>query len=283
MLRRSLMRFRTTMLCLCLLAGFPCLSQGATKNVTIEWTQSGAAEIQGYRMYYAYNSGMTNKMLACETSSTSANSLTCSNINLEQSPVYFTIAAVTSEGEKYSAVVSKTFSSDTPPPPEAPSPVQGFRLVIPNSNQPAYAVNFQPAGAPVPDGFTADSGKSFDTGRGYGWIVSPGTVGPRDRDNSAAPDQAHDTLIYVDHSGKWEITLSNGSYSVTLCVGDPWWADSTNVIRAEGVQIINDTVSSDQKWIEKTGTVVVNDGRLTLTFQGSTPEAQLCWIKITPQ
>ena len=277
------MSIKSSILCLGFLAALPCIAQGATKNVTIDWAQSGEGDIQGYRMYYSYNSGMSNKTLACETSNTNSTSLTCNDVNLEQSPVYFTIAAVTPEGEKSSAVVSKTFSETDPPPPATISPVRGFTLTIPGSNQTAYAINFQPAGAPVPDGFTADSGESFDAGRGYGWLVSPGTEGPRDRDNSASPDQSYDTLIYVDSSGKWEIALNNGTYSVTICVGGPWWPDSTNVIRAEGNQILNDSVNNEKKWVKKTGTVTVNDGRLTLTFQGSTPEAQLCWVKITPQ
>lgn len=283
LIRRSLMRIRTIILCLCCLAVLPCVAQGATKNVTIDWTQSGSTEVQGYRMYYSYSSGMANKKLACATSNTNVASLTCNDINLEQSPVYFIIAAVTPEGEKSSAVVSKTFDTDTePPPPATISPVRDFKLFIPGSNQgSAYAINFQPAGAPIPDGFTVDSGESFDTSRGYGWMVSPGAEGPRDRDNSASPDQSYDTLMLVDTNAKWEISLANGTYSVTICVGDPYWQNTTNVIRAEGAQIVNDTIDSNNKWYERTGTVTVSDGRLTLTFQGSAPYAKICWIKIS--
>ena len=257
-------------------------SFAALKTVSINWTQSGTAEIHGYRMYYAYDSNMSNKILACETGQTNITSLTCTDVNLEQSPVYFVIAAQTTAGETNSSVVSKTFVSSI-------SVVKDFTLSIPPDSTPppaptaSYAINFQPAGAPVPDGFTADSGEAYDRGRGYGWTISPGTEGTRDRDNATSPDQSYDTLILADASGKWEFELANGTYMVTICVGDPWWAYSTNIIQLEGIQVINDTVSSEQKWIEKTGTVSVNDGRLTVTFQGSTPHSQLCWIKISLQ
>lgn len=219
-------------------------------------------------------------MLACETNQTTITSLTCTDVNLEQSPVYFVVAAQTTAGETSSSVASETFVSSI-------SVVKDFTLSIPSSSTPppasttSYAINFQPASAPIPAGFTSDSGEIYDAGRGYGWTVSAGTEGTRDRNNSASPDQSYDTLIMVDASGKWEIELANGTYVVTICVGDPYWQNTTNVIQAEGIQIVNDTIDSNNIWFEKTGTVTVSDGRLTLTFLGSTPYAKMCWLKIS--
>lgn len=143
------------------------------------------------------------------------------------------------------------------------------------------AVNFQPSNVAIPTGFVVDSGASFDATKGYGWTIAPASQGTRDRDSSLSPDQAYDTMITVAPSAKWEATLPNGIYSVTICAGDPGWPAGTPSIQAEGTSIIaGETLSSTKLWIEKTGQVTINDGKLSLTFTGSTNPARLCWIKI---
>ena len=262
----------------------PIVSSAASRTVTINWSVSNTADIQSYKMYYSYDSGMSNKQFLCATSNPNAISLTCENVDINTYPVYFTIAAVTPNGEINSPPDSvltpmtmvQNFSVVTPSntTPPAPDPTPGTLL---------YAINFQPANAPIPDGFSVDSGGSYSTNSGYGWTTSPGAEGPRDRDMSESPNQSYDTLLLVDQTGTWELAVEQGTYIVTICVGDPWWAYSTNIIHAEGVQIVNDTVTSEQKWLEKTKIITINDGRLTVTFQGSTPHSQLCWIKISSQ
>ena len=144
------------------------------------------------------------------------------------------------------------------------------------------AVNFQPSNAAVPAGFVVDSGSAFDSTKGYGWVVMPSSSGTRDRDSSLSPDQAYDTMIHVVPTAKWEATLPAGTYSVTICAGDPGYPVGTQAIQAEGTTVIaGETLSSTKKWIEKTSQITVNDGKLTLTFTGSTDPARLCWIKIT--
>ncbi len=121
------MRHSTFYLCLLFILLVPHNSLGVTattRTVTINWTQSGSVEVLGYKMYYAYDSSMSNKMLACETSQTAITSLTCTDVNLEQSPVYFVVAAQTTTGETNSSIISKTFATSI-------SAVQGFRLTTP--------------------------------------------------------------------------------------------------------------------------------------------------------
>lgn len=143
------------------------------------------------------------------------------------------------------------------------------------------AVNFQPSNVAIPTGFVVDSGASFDTAKGYGWTIAPASQGTRDRDSSLSPDQAYDTMIAVAPSAKWEATLPNGTYSVTICAGDPGWPAGTPSIQAEGTSaIVGETLSNTKMWIEKTSHITVKDGTLTLTFTGSTDPARLCWIKI---
>jgi PKD repeat protein len=148
----------------------------------------------------------------------------------------------------------------------------------------SFAVNFQPAGASTPNGFAVDSGSTFSTTRGYGWSTSPNSLGTRDRDSSLSPDQSYDTLIHVAPTGVWEMTVPNGTYSVTVVIGDPRAPDTINTVQAENVTIINkESLSSSKLWIERTSQVSVADGRLTLKFPGSSPYAKLCWVKIVSQ
>ncbi len=101
---------------------FPLNSPAATKNVTITWTMPDTSNVTGYRMYYAYDNMMSNKTLACETSDKSVTSLTCPDVDLQSSPVYFEIAAMTGNGERCSSAAEGTFNA-------AISPVLDFRIV----------------------------------------------------------------------------------------------------------------------------------------------------------
>ncbi len=59
-------------------------------------------------------------------------------------------------------------------------------------------INFQPQGAPVPEGYLPDYGEVFaDRGNGfsYGWDAAFDET--RDRDHANAPDQRYDTLNHL--------------------------------------------------------------------------------------
>lgn len=143
----------------------------------------------------------------------------------------------------------------------------------------ALSINFQPAASPVPANFKVDSGALFEEDRGYGWTSMP-KDGTRDRDNAASPDQSYDTNIMPRSTDVWKVALPSGNYKVVICVGDPWYPSSTNIIQIEGVEAMNETVSSVKKWAEKTIIVNVLDGEMTFTFTDSPSYLQICWITI---
>ncbi len=143
------------------------------------------------------------------------------------------------------------------------------------------AVNFQPSNVAIPTGFVVDSGASFDANKGYGWSISPASLGTRDRDNNLSPDQAYDTMIHVAPNAKWEATLPTGTYKITVCAGDASFPVGTPSIQIEGLSVIaGEALSSAKKWIETTKQLTVTDGKMTMTFAGSTDPTRLCWIKI---
>jgi autotransporter family porin len=69
----------------------------------------------------------------------------------------------------------------------------------------------------------------------------------------------------------WELSVPNGSYVVTVSVGDEWSSDSTHRIRVEGqVAIAGFVPTSTTHFAEATRTVSVSDGRLTIDAIGGT-------------
>ncbi|WP_236683086.1 malectin domain-containing carbohydrate-binding protein [Demequina globuliformis] len=158
-------------------------------------------------------------------------------------------------------------------------------------------INFQPATAPVPDGWTAEIGEAFSTERGFGWMdeatdepvariaatryragALSGIAYPSDErlktyaflDNSTQPDYT---------SGYWEYLVPNGTYQVALSVGDANYIDSTHSVTVEGQPVINGFVPTEQTPFQ-TGirTVTVTDGRLTVANSGD--NSKINWISI---
>ncbi len=143
-------------------------------------------------------------------------------------------------------------------------------------------INFQLAGATVPDGYLPDTGQVFgDQGNGfsYGWNrdISGDT---RDRADAHA-DQRYDTLVHLQkgEDAIWEIELENGDYDLYWVCGDPTAVDQTNTFDIEGV-IFEDPDGQDD-FDEFTGTVTVTDGRLTLKPASGAANSKICFIDIT--
>lgn len=159
-------------------------------------------------------------------------------------------------------------------------------------------INFQPSSAPVPSGYTADSGAAFNGTSG--WQTAGGTpldltANTRDRNNSTSPSQLYDTFIHMQAPsgsgtttlGVWQYALDNGTYNVTVAVGEPNAVNSVNRIVAEpggsnAVTVIDNYVpTSSARWSTVTKQVTVSDGFLTLDPTGGT-NTKLDFVDIVP-
>jgi probable HAF family extracellular repeat protein len=145
-------------------------------------------------------------------------------------------------------------------------------------------VNFQPATAPVPTGYVADTGAAFapHTGLTYGWSTGS-TANTRDRDDPTAPDQRYDTVIHLQKPGAastWELAVPVGSYLVHAVAGDPGFTDSVYRISVEGVAAVTGTPTSATRWFEGTVRVQVTDGRLTVTTGPGSVNAKLDYLDV---
>jgi hypothetical protein len=142
--------------------------------------------------------------------------------------------------------------------------------------------NFQPASSAAPAGYTADTGLSYNATRGYGWVredsLAQAThvgldLSPNTRDRNLVSDQTLDTFVHmqapaggtnVTVHGAWELAVPNGSYDVTVTVGDAAaYYDSDARIRA-------DKPTSATRHASATANVAITDGRLTIDAVGGT-------------
>ncbi|MCA2215062.1 Ig-like domain-containing protein [Jidongwangia harbinensis] len=165
---------------------------------------------------------------------------------------------------------------------------------------PVAKVNFQPAGSPVPSGWTADTGAAFDAARGSGWVRQDSLSGTRvpldltanTRDRARAGIDARlNTLIHLQYGdvggtggvlvpGAWEYTVPAGQYQVTVSVGDRPAYNSSHRVRVEGAAAITGFVSTaDAEYRQATVTVPVTDGRLTVDATGGT-NTKLNYVEI---
>jgi glucose/arabinose dehydrogenase len=143
-------------------------------------------------------------------------------------------------------------------------------------------INFQPAGSPVVTNYLVDSGLVFgnrERGLMYGWSTAQTAL---DR-NASTADDLYETHITVGANQSWEIALANGTYAVTVAVGDAGAGaeQSTNTVNVEGVSYWNGLFLDNDAFNQQTRLITVSDGRLTMNVGGST-DTSINFIEIIP-
>jgi len=92
-------------------------------------------------------------------------------------------------------------------------------------------INFQSKDVPIPAGYLADFGEVFGSrigGLSYGWSRD------HTKETRSRPATPEGTLLWVFNGERWEIGVPDGTYQVTVCVGDvPYPSD--NIINVERV------------------------------------------------
>jgi fibronectin type 3 domain-containing protein len=157
--------------------------------------------------------------------------------------------------------------------------------IIPGTPPPAVSqpakINFQVAGSPAVAGYEQDNGLAYaDRGNGlsYGWN---GDYAGNARDRNKNANQLLDTLVHMSTGATWSIALANGSYNVTVSVGDSQYA-STHDLSANGVTVFDNLNLAANQFQQKTVTVQVTDGKLTLSSDGANLATRLNYIEIAP-
>ena len=146
-------------------------------------------------------------------------------------------------------------------------------------------MNFQPAAAPVPPGYLADTGAVFGARSGltFGWNADTSGA-TRDRNAANSADQRYDTLIHLqvapNRTASWQIAVPNDAYRVRVVVGDPSNVNSNYGVAAEGVLVVAGTPTSAQRWFDGAANVTVSDGLLTLTSQAGATNNKIDFVEI---
>ncbi|MGM0560076.1 MAG: carbohydrate-binding protein [Pseudomonadota bacterium] len=196
-----------------------------------------------------------------------------------------------------------------------------FEEVVKINFEPVSAQTTQglPAGYATPEGYLADTGQAFgERGNGfsYGWVteasVADGTENgtlPSDqpanahwyKDSVSEASDLQKTYAHFEYPGAsgtparaWEMELENGTYQVTLSVGDTAGAfDSNYNINVEGQSFMPDWVPANPingstngggfRSTLVTGMVTVTDGRLTIdSIGGDNTEIQYLAVEQVP-
>jgi hypothetical protein len=148
-------------------------------------------------------------------------------------------------------------------------------------------------------GITQETGAAYDVDRGYGWVTETSLDNPTATpiDVSAnVRDRGADSLIHLQYPedlpgiagtenpvrtpSAWEYDLKNGTYQVTVKVGDAAYTDSNHVINIEGESVIAGfQPTSDELFTEVTTDVKVTDGKLTIDAIGG-ENTKLSFVEI---
>jgi hypothetical protein len=159
----------------------------------------------------------------------------------------------------------------------------------PVSTKMAVKINFQPAGAPIPSGYLADTGAVFaDRGNGYsyGWNLD-NSAQTRDRNATNSPDQRYDTFTHLQKpanpNASWELLAPNGTYTVRLVSGDPGFTDSVFKLNVESTLALSGTPTASTLWFDNTVSVPISDGRLTVSNASGAQNNKIDFIEVTQQ
>jgi glucose/arabinose dehydrogenase len=143
-------------------------------------------------------------------------------------------------------------------------------------------INFQTANSQGFPGYLRDIGLPFgDRGNGlnYGWNID-NQLAARNRNAPNSPDERYDTFIRINPNIVWEIAVPNGRYGVRVVAGDPSAFNSVFGIDVEGVPAIRGRPSSATRWFDRTVTVTVSDGRLTITSAAGSQNNKIDFVEI---
>ncbi len=136
----------------------------------------------------------------------------------------------------------------------------------------AANINFQPAEGSPAVGYFSDTGETYGArgnGLTYGWNFSH-TGDMRNRRDSN--DRRLATLCQMRSGGIWQIAVPNGTYEVTVGIGDGSYP-STYTANVEGVNYWTGQSLNAGQFVNQTHAVIVTDGQLTIDPGNAADEA----------
>jgi hypothetical protein len=162
-------------------------------------------------------------------------------------------------------------------------------------------INFGSANMTMPAGFNGqDSGQVYSANRGFGWstnlsaravgptISSTRVVrtmgipagGPTTATTSAlAPELA--SYVYNQGPAEWFIDLPNGTYDIQVSIGVQGKPAPGQFVSVQGITLFNDATTAAGEFKSATATVVVVNGKLSMTIGNGVGITYVNFVKAT--
>ncbi|MDF1825215.1 MAG: FAD-dependent oxidoreductase [Verrucomicrobiales bacterium] len=128
-----------------------------------------------------------------------------------------------------------------------------------------------------------DRGEPWNEGRGFGW---ENDISQNVRSRSVYAESYRDSFLFTRETDTWEVAVENGvDYEVTVCVGDAGHDQSGQEVMVEGQSLISDASTTAGSFLEKSITVSVEDGRISIRIgkPGGGRNTCLSWVVLRRQ
>lgn len=151
------------------------------------------------------------------------------------------------DGDPGEAVQDRYTASSTLPPSQPAGAERSF--------------DFGTAASPVAEGFSPVSRATrYDPARGFGWLAGQAA------DNDARSGDALTRDYNYTRDATFGVDLPNGTYDVTITLGDARHARDLMGVSLEGAQVASVSTAAGE-FVTRTWRVVVSDGQLSLRLQ----------------
>jgi PKD repeat protein len=131
----------------------------------------------------------------------------------------------------------------------------------------SWLFDFGAPGSPVQTGYTGVAATAYDASAGFGWLKQTrygNTTGVAALDRGGADSLTRDTNYGRDAT--FVANVPNGTYSVTVTVGDPQFARDKMDVWLEGRRVATALATARGQTLQRTFEVRVTDGQLTARF-----------------
>lgn len=165
------------------------------------------------------------------------------------------------------------------PDARLPAHRDGLPDPLPDNLEQVRLINFAGKNAPAAEGCTRDTGLPFDPERGFGWGRD---ISSHHRRRGQLPEPARDTFLFTRGYDRWDYAIEDGTYRVTVCVGDAGFEQADQRVAVEGTVLVDDVTTAVGEFREKSAVVEVSDGRLTVELgrKGRKRNTCLNWLRI---
>jgi hypothetical protein len=138
--------------------------------------------------------------------------------------------------------------------------------------------DFGTAASPVASGYAqVTEDMTFSAARGFGW--QSGAISSRDRGTGNALTRD----LHLTRQGTFAVILANGTYTVTVTMGDASVPHDRMGVSLEGVQV-DEVNTAAREFVTRSYPVTISDGQLTLALRdlgGSDSNAVINALEIT--